>query len=110
MSNKIYYNKYDEPKKYSHVVNGNLHESEVKGEWLCDSPIVDRVWFVGWGAQWDESGKATEIKIGLEMLFKNGGRYSRMTKNDETQEDLIANAEKYLDEGGTGDIPSVVFK
>jgi len=79
MIKKIYWQDYDEPKKYSHTHKWTdkdgteksfTDSGEIKGEYLCRDKRVDRVWMTGGFWSKDES----HLRYHLHFLFKDGSR------------------------------------
>lgn len=94
MGEVIYWKEYDEPKKVVDFLSKK--EMEVKGTWVCNDERVDWVAVIG-SIRAKDTSKAV---IGLEMLMKDGTRYSSSmdASNEVPLDEIIYKAEKYLEE------------
>jgi hypothetical protein len=95
-------------------INGYTEEARkellIYQGWVCSHPEVEKVWFSAF-FKGPFSDRKSEIGIQLEILFKNGNRWSIEASGDLTgQEETIMPAlarkgHEYLRNGGKGISP-----
>lgn len=100
MSNRIYYKEFPEPKPYKYLLSGKEISGDVSGEWLCENPEIEKVWFTASLGYPDES----KMNMQLNIFFKNGNRHDFQIKEADqtTHETLVKMAEEYLNNCGKG--------
>lgn len=93
MGNKIYFAKYDEPKQWQDPIFPK-YKGEKTGEWVCDSPLVERVWFTAMHSNIE----GEPLRLMLHLVFKDGCRedFTTSEQGEDIQEKLIQQAEEFI--------------
>ena len=87
MGQIIYWNKFDEPKKFKEKINSKVYKRELTGEWICKDDRVDKVWFHG-GLSTKEGDN--EIGMWASFIFKDGSRHEKkINLQDNIRKDYI---------------------
>jgi len=89
MGEIIYWEKYDEPKRYIDLLG---KEREIPGEYICNDERVERFWFFGGMGMNQTSG----IAMFASFIFKDGTKHETKIIPSPEDDENIKQAEDFL--------------